>query len=144
MNENFCQVNNAIENLEEIKDNLLFIICRPYRENYYYYSINNVENYKLINKYELKKIISFLDAKDINQLEILVNRFRAFIYLHENNSLKELTLNEDEHVEQILKEKLVIDNINTENKNKDTKNKYEKIFEEIKSKLKKKDIHRFS
>jgi len=135
MDQNVCQ-DSTLEKLESIKENLIFIVCRPYKENYYYYSINNVDNYKVIDKYELKKIISFLDAKDINQLEVIVTRFKAFVYIHEKNIIKELVLNEDEAIEQILKDEIIISTMKKEANKKDTTNKYEDILNSIKKKLK--------
>jgi hypothetical protein len=100
MNDSNCQV--PIIDIDELKNNLLYIVCRPFRENYYYYSINNLENYKMIDKYQLQNIITSLKCQDALLISEYFNKFKSFIYIKENNKIIELTPQEDENIERLL------------------------------------------
>jgi hypothetical protein len=142
MNENNCQVDSLLK-IEELKNNLTYIFCKPYKEYYYYYSINNLDNYRIIKQDELKNIINNLSVENVAKIEMLFNRHRSFIFFKESNLIEELNPFETPDLEKLLR---TIE-MNKELKKQvkvEKENKYETLFKEIKQtlKLKVKDSRR--
>jgi Cu/Ag efflux pump CusA len=134
MEDRTCQ-EDTLQKLEELKNNLIFILCRPYKEYYYSYSINNINNYRIIKQDELKSIINNLSKENISKTEMLFNKHRSFIFFKEQNSIEEVNPYEGKEIEKLLAKNQI--NKELKNKIKEVKqSRYESMYNEIKDRLK--------
>lgn len=92
----------------DIQD-ITYIFFQPFSEYYYSYSINNVDNYHIVERSDIPSLLqkvmpSFLHRK----AESYYTRFFSFIYVKELNTIEVLEKEEIEsHIGDILKEKLI-------------------------------------
>lgn len=70
-------------------DNINYIFAKPYKEYYYMYSINSIENLTVISKDDLRILIfQKLGCTDVNKLMFLLERNQSFIFDYKSKQIK--------------------------------------------------------
>lgn len=100
---------NIITNLDLASINYIF--AKPYKQGYYTYSINNVENFSLIPKEELFNLIlkiGYIDKEE--QLQYFLDRYLPFLFFSETKEVKGFKLTNEApskmEINQLLKKEI--------------------------------------
>ena len=78
-----------MENKEIDKSSINYLYAQYWKPNFYSYTINSMENFKIIKKDVLLKIIEDLGCRDYMKLQYLTQRYLPFVYVKESNSIIE-------------------------------------------------------
>lgn len=100
---------NIITNLDLASINYIF--AKPYKQGYYTYSINNVENFILIPKDELFNLISKIGYIDQEgRLQYFLDRYLPFLFFSETKEIKGFRLTNEtpskRGIDQLLKKEI--------------------------------------
>lgn len=73
--------------------NVKFVLCKPYKERYYTYCINDINSMTVIPKDDLRKIISTLSNQQYsNDLDYLFSHNFPFIWDNKEKKLRRFSL----------------------------------------------------
>lgn len=123
-----------MENNEQIDTSSInYLYAQYWKPNFYSYTINNMENFKIIKKDMLINILDSLGCKDYLKIQYLTQRYLPFAYIKESNKIIEYE-SSDLGNDDILKK------INQEFKSntkptKTLKSKWNELFNKTHSKL---------
>ena len=97
-----------MENNEQIDTSSInYLYAQYWKPNFYSYTINNMENFKIIKKDMLINILDSLGCKDYLKIQYLTQRYLPFAYVKESNTIIEFEssdLNKDDISEKINQE----------------------------------------
>lgn len=79
-----------MENNEQIDTSSInYLYAQYWKPNFYSYTINNMENFKIIKKDMLISILDSLGCKDYLKIQYLTQRYLPFAYIKESNKIIE-------------------------------------------------------
>jgi len=130
MNLEFSQ--EAITQIDDFANQIVFVFCMPFNESLYSYGINSIENLHYIDRNELNNILTTLSGSYF-RTEYLTTHFRKFIYVKDKNEYMEL--NEEQNPEEMVT--LVKKQLDLNVKEVPITNPLLKIMDSLKQKLKK-------
>lgn len=87
-----------MENNEQIDTSSInYLYAQYWKPNFYSYTINNMENFKIIKKDMLINILDSLGCKDYLKIQYLTQRFLPFAYIKESNKIIEFESSDLNH-----------------------------------------------
>lgn len=75
--------------MENSYQSIEFIFAKPYREHYYLYGVNSIDDLSVILKDDLRKLLfEKLECNDSKKMEYLLERNLAFLYETKSKTIK--------------------------------------------------------
>ena len=116
-----------MENEQIDTSSINYIFAKYWKPNYYSYTINNMENFKIIKKDMLINILDSLGYKNYEKIQYLTQRYLPFAYIKESNKIIEYESSDISDTE--IKNEIELDMKNNIKQNKNSlKTKWADIF----------------
>ena len=81
-----------------------WLFAKYYKPNYFSYTINSIDNFKIITKDVLLNILEQLGCRDYLKLEYLTQRYLSFVYDVKSKQIVEFESDDEDEVINIISE----------------------------------------